>query len=189
MVTPLLTKEAIRRSEFLITDMLAKFLKQLSCCASGARPVDLSMGFSCLAADVSMNLAFQRPFNALDAEGFQSELVKAIEGSFTTAQWPFNYPTLFRGLYWVIIRLPKWFASRFVTSIVLAKSCLEVSATYPIQRCPINALTQDGINRYPAGKFFTYKAALPPKVIYVRSSISTCTPTSRKANSRLRLMR
>lgn len=189
MHTPLLNKEAVRRSEYLITDMLANFLKILSRCASGTRPVDLSMGFKCLAADVSMNYTFQRPFNTLDAEGFQSELIEALDGSFTTFQWSLYFPMLFRGLFWVTMRLPRWFASRFLKSLALTKSCLEVSATCTIQPCPIDSLAHDGMNRYPASKSYTYKVALPAKGIYVRYSISTSTPTSRKDNSRLRLMR
>lgn len=50
MHAPLFSKEAVRRSERFITDMLAKFLEILSHHASESRLVDLSLDFSCLIA-------------------------------------------------------------------------------------------------------------------------------------------
>ena len=95
MHAPLFSKEAVRRSEHLITDMLAKFLKMLSHHASEWRLVDLSLGFSCLAADVSMNYAFQRPINALDAEALQSEVIIGTDTLMKMYRWPIYFPNFF----------------------------------------------------------------------------------------------
>lgn len=190
MHSPLFSKEAVRRSEHLITDMLANFLKTLSGYASGASPLDLTMGFGCLAADVSMNYTFQRPLNALDAEGFQSELVKASAANSAMFQWPIHFPKLFGGFFRVTTCLPRWFVSRFMKPLALVGWCSEVCATRPFQYCSIGPLAHDGMKRYAVSRLYTYKSALPSKgVVYVRFLISISTPISRKGNSRLRLMR
>ena len=189
MHSPLFSKEAVRRSENLVTDMVAKFLKVISGYASVARPVDLSMGFSCLAADVAMNYVFQKTFNALDSEEFQSDMVKATDANIATLQWPIHFPKVFAGFFWVTTCLPRWIVSRFMKPLALIDSCLEVSATRPLQCYSIGSMAYHGMNRYAVSKSPTYKSALPARGVYVRCSISTSTPTSRKDNSRLRLMR
>ena len=128
MQSPLFSKEAVRRSEYLVTDMLAKFLETLSEYASAARPVDLTLGLRCLAADVSMNFGFQRPLNALDAPGFQSEVLDAAAALLDLFMWPINFPNFAQGVFWVTERLPKWFLHRFMKRIALLSWCLEVSA-------------------------------------------------------------
>ena len=133
MHSPLFSKEAVRRSEHLITDMLAKFLEKLSGYASGTRPVDLSLGFRCIAADVSMNFGIQRPFNVLDAEGFQSEIIDSAEALLELFMWSAYFPRFFGGVSRVTARLPRWFMSRFMKPFALVKWCLDVSLTYPLQ--------------------------------------------------------
>lgn len=132
MHSPLFSKDSVRRSEHLITDMLAKFLDILSGYDSGARPVDLSMAVRCLTADVSMNYAFQRPLNALDAEDFQSPILNGVAAFQGTFQWPIYFPNFFGGVSWVTAYLPGWFIRRFVKPVALVGWCLEVSATRTI---------------------------------------------------------
>ena len=132
MHSPLFSKEAVRRSEHLITDMLAKFLDTLSGYVSGSRPVDLSMGLMCLTADITMNYAFQRPFNALDAKGFQSEVIMGADAFTELFQWPNYFPNTFRVISLVIACLPGWVTSRFMKPFALVSWCLKVSTTRPI---------------------------------------------------------
>lgn len=90
------------------------------------------MGLMCLTADITMNYAFQRPFNALDAEGFQSEVIKGADAFTEVFQWPNYFPNIFRGISGVIACLPRWFTSRFMKPFALVSWCLEVSATRPM---------------------------------------------------------
>ena len=134
MHSPLFSKEAVRRSEHLITDMVAKFLAKLSGYASGTMPVDLTMGFCCITADVAMNYGFQRPFDALDAEGFKSELIHAAEALLQLFLWSVYFPRFFGGVFRVTACLPRWFMSRFIKPFTLVNWCLDVSLTCPL-RC------------------------------------------------------
>ena len=90
------------------------------------------MGLSCLAADVAMNYGFQRPLNALDAEGFQSEIIKAAHANIKLYHYPIHFPKAFWGFFWLTTRLPRWFMRRFLKPLALVNWCLEVSATRPI---------------------------------------------------------
>ena len=189
MHSPLFSKEAVRRSEHLITDMVAKFLAKLSGYASGTMPVDLTVGFCCITADVAMNYGFQRPFNVLDAEGFQSELINSAEALLPFFLWSKYFPRVFGGVSRVAARLPRWFMSRFMKPFALVNWCLDVSLTCPLQCGLMDPLAHDDVNRYLVSKLYTYKSALLPNGIFVRCSISIFTPISRKANSHLRLER
>ena len=130
MHSPLFSKEAVRRSEHLITDMLAKFLEVLSDCSSSQRSVDLTMGYKCLAADIAMNYAFQRPLNTLDAEGFQSEILKGTEAFSRMFHWPYYFPKFFGCVVRVAAYLPMWFLSRFMKLFALVNWALAVSSGF-----------------------------------------------------------
>ena len=134
MHSPLFSKEAVRRSEHLITDMLAKFFKVLSDCSLKSRSVDLTMGYKCIAADVAMNYAFQRPLNTLDAEGFQSEVLTGTEAFARMFHWPLYFPNVFECVVRVAAYLPMWFLSRFMKPFTLVNWCLAVSSRF-ISQC------------------------------------------------------
>ena len=74
-------------------------------------------------------------------------------------------------------------------SFALIYWSLEVGATRPVQYWSLGPLANDDMKRYAASKLYTYKSALPAKGIYVRFSISISTPTPRKDNSHLQLMK
>ena len=134
MQSPLFSKEAVRGSEHLITDMLAKFLNILSGDAAGARPVDLSLGLRCLTADTSMNFVFQRPFKTLDANGFESELVKGVIAFLGVMMlWSRYFPVFVGRVSRGVAGLPGWLVDRLVKPFALVNSCLKVSAM-----CPVN---------------------------------------------------
>lgn len=128
MHSPLFSKEAIRCSEHLITDMLSKFLKVLSDSSSSPRSVDLSMGYKCIAADIAMNYAFQRPLNTLDVEGFQSEVLKGSEAFSLLFYWSNYFPNLFGCVDRVVACLPMWFLSRFMKPFTRVNWSLAVSS-------------------------------------------------------------
>lgn len=127
MHSPSFSKEAVRHSEHLITDMLAKFLDILTGYVPGARPVDFTRALNCVFADIAMNYAFQRPFNALDKEEFQSDLLDGVEIFTVMWQWSMHFPRVFGGVTWVIQCLPGWLTSRIIKPFALVDWCLDVS--------------------------------------------------------------
>ena len=127
MHSPLFSREAVRSSEHLLTDMLAKFLKVLSDCSSSPRSVDLTMGYKCLTADIAMNYAFQRPLNTLDAEGFQSDVMKGTEAFSKMFHWSNHFPNFFGSVARVAAYLPMWVLSRFLKPFSLVNWILAVS--------------------------------------------------------------
>ena len=126
MHSPFLSKEAVRRSEYMIQEMLVKFMTILSGYASDGRPVDLSYAFRSVAGDMVMNFTFQRPLNALDAEGFQSELLTGLDAWNSLFQWPTYFPRFFAGVAGGVASLPKWVIDEFVKPFALVYRCLEV---------------------------------------------------------------
>lgn len=88
------------------------------------------MGYKCLAADVAMNYAFQRPLNTLDAEGFQSEVLKGNDAFTLLFHWPNYFPMVFECLVRVAACLPMWFLSRFMKPFTLVAWCLAVSSKF-----------------------------------------------------------
>lgn len=79
MLQPHFSKAALVRSERMIHDKIAKFLKMLQTAASENKAIDLSLGFSCLAADVVTQYCYQQSFGALDAPDFRFPPILAIE--------------------------------------------------------------------------------------------------------------
>ncbi len=92
--------------------------------------MDLTLGLTCLTADVSMNYTFQRPFDTLDAEGFHSELIEALGAFSNMLQWPRYFPQFFARVSWVAGCLPGWFINRFMKPFALVGWILDVSAMY-----------------------------------------------------------
>ena len=145
MHSPLFSKESVRRSEHLIMDKIAKFLDIMSDYSSAAKPVDLRMGYRCLAADVAMNYVFQRTFDALDAEDFQSELLTGADLFLGMFRWPIYFPNFFGGLMRVTTSLPEWCISRCMTSLSSMIWCFKAS---PLPLSPnyitIGSVAHDG---------------------------------------------
>ena len=126
MLAPGFTREAVRRSESRITYCLEKFLGKLSEYAQTGGPVDLTTGFMCLAADTTMNFIFQKPYGALDADNFQSELLVPVIDFSRMQQWPFYFPRLFGAVFKVTDILPTWMLKRWLKGILTQQGCLEV---------------------------------------------------------------
>ena len=127
MHSPLFSKEAIRRSEHLITDVLANFLNILPNYVLGERPVDLTLGFKCLTGDIAMNYTFQRPLNAIYEEGFQSQVLTGVAVFTQMTHWTFYFPTFFRRVSQVMGCLPVWVTNTFIKPYAVLMWLLEVS--------------------------------------------------------------
>ena len=85
------------------------------------------MGFKCLTADIAMNYTFQRPLNALDAEGFQSPVLTGVAIFTRLTQWTFYFPTFASEVSRVIGCLPVWVTKSFVKPYAQLMWLLEVS--------------------------------------------------------------
>ena len=114
-------------------DKVAKFLDIMSDYSSAAKPMDLRMGYRCLAADVAMNYVFQRTFDALDAEDFQPELLKGADIFLGMFRWPIYFPNVFGGLLRVTTSLPEWYISRYVKSLSSMLWCFKASSLHLVQ--------------------------------------------------------
>ncbi len=121
MMNPYFSQEAIRRAEPLIQQFTTKFLRILERVALEARPVNMSMGFKCLAADVNMNFSFQKPLGALDAPEFDFPLVKATDASIKDVQWVMYFPKMFRSLFDAIDLLPQGIVERYFVPLAQMK--------------------------------------------------------------------
>lgn len=83
MLQPHFSKAAIRNGEHSIQEQVNKFLDLLHSASLSKTVCDLSLGFSCLTADVVMDYAYNEPLGALDAADFRFPLILAIEDFFT----------------------------------------------------------------------------------------------------------
>ena len=130
MMNPYFSQEAIRHAESLIQSFTTKFLTILERAALGAEPVNMSMGFKCLAADTNMNFSFQKPLGALDTPDFDFPLVRATDASIKDVQWILYFPRMFRSLFDAIELLPRKVLDRYLVPLAHMKSLVTVCA-YP----------------------------------------------------------
>ena len=126
MMNPYFSPEAIRRGEPLIQKFTTKFLTILEKSALNAEPVNMSMGFKCLAADTNMNFNFQKPLGALDAPNFDFPLVRATDASIKDVQWVMYFPKMFRSLFDAVDLLPRKLIDRFFEPLAQMKSLVTV---------------------------------------------------------------
>ena len=137
MMNPYFSQEAIRRAEPLIQTFTIKFLTILERAALEARPVNMSLGFKCLAADTNMNFSFQKPLGALDAPEFDFPLVRATDASIKDVQWVLYFPKFFRSLFDAIDLLPQRLVDRYFEPLAQMKWITNVR-TYPLSHSSLN---------------------------------------------------
>ena len=126
MMNPYFSQEAIRRAEPLIQNFTTKFLTILEKAARESRPVNMSMGFKCLAADTNMNFSFQKPLGALDAPDFDFPLVRATDASIKDVQWMLYFPKMFRKFLDAIELLPERLVDTYFVPMAQMKSLITV---------------------------------------------------------------
>ncbi|KAL8730121.1 MAG: hypothetical protein Q9181_004778 [Wetmoreana brouardii] len=100
------SKDAIRRVEPLIHQKVDRFLARLREARRKEDPVDLSLGFRCLAADVIVDYAYQEDFGGLSAESFKHPVIEAGDDLLIYAQWGLYFRKLFMTLDFVTSCLP-----------------------------------------------------------------------------------
>ncbi|KAL8950969.1 MAG: hypothetical protein Q9222_003030 [Ikaeria aurantiellina] len=126
MLAPGFSPEAIRRGESRVVECIEKFMHMLGAHAKSGRPVDLTRGFMCSAADVVMNFAFHKPYNALDAKDFQSELLVPVVDFMGMQQWAFYFPKLFGAFFTTMSILPTWIVEAPSKAIRTQQNCFQM---------------------------------------------------------------
>lgn len=81
----------------------------------------------CLMADGVMNYIYQKPFGALGAEDFQSDLLVPVVDFHEMMQWPTYFPRGCGGLFKVTEMLPRWVLERWMKGIITQQECLKAS--------------------------------------------------------------
>ena len=117
MLQPFFSKAAIRRVEFLITNEIAKILTKFRVSALENAPVNLSLGFKCLAADIVMGYTFQESLGAIDSPNFEFPLILIQENFRTLPQQLQYFPATMHILLGVIDHLPLSFTRRFMPGL------------------------------------------------------------------------
>ncbi|KAL8689302.1 MAG: hypothetical protein Q9218_005003, partial [Villophora microphyllina] len=68
-------RDAVRCAEPRIAQCVAKFFRKLDHHAQTGRPANLTKGLMCLMVDNVMNFMYQKPYGALDANDFESDIL------------------------------------------------------------------------------------------------------------------
>ncbi|KAI4145298.1 MAG: hypothetical protein LQ341_002430 [Variospora aurantia] len=126
LLAPGFSREAVRHAELRITESVDKFLEKLSGYAVKSTAVNLTRGCMCLAADTTMNYVFRRPYGALDAEDFQSELLVPIIDFSRMQQWPIYFPKSLGAIFQATGYLPTWMLDRWFKGILTQQHCLQM---------------------------------------------------------------
>ncbi|KAL8651919.1 MAG: hypothetical protein Q9210_002988 [Variospora velana] len=126
LLAPGFSREAVRHAEPRIAECIGKFLEKLSGYAVKSNAVNLTRGCMCLTADTTMNYIFQKPYGALDAGDFQSELLVPIIDFSRMQQWPIYFPKSFGGIFQATGYLPTWMLDRWFKGILTQQHCLQM---------------------------------------------------------------
>lgn len=124
---PFFSRDAVRKAEkTLLNPIIDKFvdilgLQYANSSDDGDRVVDMTMATRCFAADSVMNFEYQKPLGVLDAPGFQSAFLYAMDGFSATQQWPIYFPKTFGAIFQAIEMLPSWVVERFMRPFALTQ--------------------------------------------------------------------
>lgn len=100
------SRSAIQNLEGSIQEKVNKFVTILQKAAALSSPVDLTLAYKCLTADVIMSYCFDKDFRALDAPKFRSKPLEDMEGLFSTATFVWYWPKLFNYLCRCLAKVP-----------------------------------------------------------------------------------
>ena len=117
MFQPYFSKAAIQRLESMIHGKIEQFLTVLAGASAGDKAMDLSLGFSCLTADVVTQYCNQKPLGALDAPDFQFLPLLLIEELFETSSYSWYVPNVLRMVTHLTALLPSKFAEKYLPPV------------------------------------------------------------------------
>jgi len=102
----------------MVQDKVNKFLMILREASSeNTKVLDLSLGFSCLTADVAMQYCYQKPFGALDAPDFQFEAIITIEEFLNVVPVSWYFPNLMRAINKLTSKLPATLIQKYMPPV------------------------------------------------------------------------
>ena len=81
----------------------------------------------CLAADAVMNFSFQKPYGALDAPNFESDLLIPVIDFSRMQQWPFYFPWMFGTVFGLTAKLPEWVIKKYLQGLLTQQNAMRVS--------------------------------------------------------------
>ena len=142
MFQPYFSKGAIQRLESMIKGKIAQFLTVLDGASSGDKAMDLSLGFSCLTADVVMQYCNQKPLGALDAPDFQFPPILHISELFDTAPFAWYFPNVLRMVTQITAQLPVKFVERYMPPVAAMAWVQTVSRPFRDVTQPTDFLSQ-----------------------------------------------
>jgi hypothetical protein len=117
MFQPYFSKGAIQRLESMIKCKVQHFLKALGGASSGHKAMDMSLGFSCLTADVVTQYCNQKSLGALDAPDFQFRPIMQIMEVLETSVYSWYVPNVLRGVTNLMALLPLSFVEKYMPPV------------------------------------------------------------------------
>lgn len=127
MLAPGFNRDGVRRAEGRLAEVVTKLFEKLNQYADTRKPVDLTRASMCLMADGVMNFAYQKPYGALDAVDFESEVLMPVNDNKLMQQWASYFPNLFKPIFRITDMLPTWVLEKYLKSIRTQQRCLQVS--------------------------------------------------------------
>lgn len=120
------SRASIRRNEDRITTSLEKFLTILHTdYEQKKRPVDLTLAMPCFMADTILNFAFEKPYGNMDAPGFESEMIGAMENFVKNTQWLIYFSNMAYGFVRFTEMLPTWAREKCFRALMTQLWCLQ----------------------------------------------------------------
>ena len=127
MFGPDFNTEAVRRAESRIAQCQDLFFHKLDLNAQACRPVNLTAGFKCLMVDGVTNFIYSKPYGALDADDFRSDILKPMYEFVKVMQWPIYFPKIFVGVFRMMILLPTWALEKVFPGLATQRNFVQVS--------------------------------------------------------------
>ena len=113
------SKLAIRRAEGLIQAKISQLVDQFRSIAKENRPVDLTLGYRCLTADIITEYIYKEDFGGLSSKDFRHPVIEACDTVITSSVWT----VYFRRTFAVLDRIGSLLSDRalaFLSPQILA---------------------------------------------------------------------
>ena len=126
MFQPYFSKAAIQRLESMIDGKIEQFLGVLARASSGEKALDMSLGFSCLTADVVLEYCNQKSLGALSAPDFRFAPIMQIEEAAVTFPYGWYIPNVVRVVTQLTGKLPLQFQEKYLPPVAAVNWVLAV---------------------------------------------------------------
>ena len=124
---PEFNTEAVRRAEPRIAQCQDLFFRKLDLYAQARRPVNMTAGLKCLMVDGVTNFIYSKPYGALDADDFRSDILKPMYDFTKMMQWPIYFPRVFGSIFRLMNLVPTWALEKSLPGLVTQTNFVQVS--------------------------------------------------------------